>query len=456
MAPKYTILKVILQIFSKIHKSSRGFTLLELIAGLSIMLIVGSLALNAFVNANAGVSKDKKSIESSQNMSVILEMIGTDIKQAGENISDNSFPTIEFTLATASDPTLTTGSSKIIIRRAVSNALTLCQSIPANTNPSSTTTLTVADNSPSVTDPNCNVGTASSQLQAARPYANIPNATYQLVPGTLTPLPPTLTPPTAIPSPALLPILPIPLRNARDYRCTLDDLNPTIAYDDPTQVAQDFCGGVPAEKVRVAMSDGNGHIIIFNQTGETDVSSATVAKYSIAVNALSSVNPSIGFNQATIDNNTKNKAVAYSIGNPIYLIEERAYTLTNTGELQLSINGGASTTLIKKIANFKISAKGYIDISNNRIINPTPPVPAADICLPAPSSPTVNDPQYICKLNYNTLVTAPAMNWKMIAGMRVELQAKYDGTGQNAVATATDTDKLKVAAEFIPRNILSR
>ena len=91
MAQKYTILKVILQIFSKAHKSDRGFTLIELIVGLSIMLIVSGLAMNALVEANAGFSKEKRNIESSQNMSAILEMIGNDIKQAGENISDNSF-----------------------------------------------------------------------------------------------------------------------------------------------------------------------------------------------------------------------------------------------------------------------------------------------------------------------------------------------------------------------------
>ena len=127
MAQKYTILKVILQIFSKAHKSDRGFTLIELIVGLSIMLIVSGLAMNALVEANAGFSKEKRNIESSQNMSAILEMIGNDIKQAGENISDNSFPTVEF--KTNTDLGSMSNSSKIIVRRGLIAPLTLCEKL---------------------------------------------------------------------------------------------------------------------------------------------------------------------------------------------------------------------------------------------------------------------------------------------------------------------------------------
>ena len=75
MAPKYTILKVLIQNLSKIDKRTKGFTLLELIIGLSIMLIVGGLAMNAFVQASISFNRDQKSINSNQNLSAILEVI---------------------------------------------------------------------------------------------------------------------------------------------------------------------------------------------------------------------------------------------------------------------------------------------------------------------------------------------------------------------------------------------
>ena len=84
MVPKYTILKAIIQSFSKAPKSSKGFTLIELIVGMSIMLIVGGLAMNAFIQASTTFNKDKKSIDSSQSMSVILEMIRSEERRVGK------------------------------------------------------------------------------------------------------------------------------------------------------------------------------------------------------------------------------------------------------------------------------------------------------------------------------------------------------------------------------------
>jgi hypothetical protein len=48
------------------------------------------------------------------------------------------------------------------------------------------------------------------------------------------------------------------------------------------------------------------------------------------------------------------------------------------------------------------------------------------------------------------------MNWKTLAGIKVELQAKYDSAGGSATASATDAAKLSAKAEFFPRNVLSK
>jgi hypothetical protein len=43
-----------------------------------------------------------------------------------------------------------------------------------------------------------------------------------------------------------------------------------------------------------------------------------------------------------------------------------------------------------------------------------------------------------------------------LAGVKIELQAQYDGTGQNATPTQADRDKLTATAEYFPRNVMSK
>jgi prepilin-type N-terminal cleavage/methylation domain-containing protein len=484
MAQKYMILKVITQNFSKVNKSSKGFTLIELIVGLSIMLIVGGLAMNALVQSSISFNKDKKSIDSSQSVSAILDIIGNDIKQSGENINDKNFPTIEFITVDTEDTTIPVnirpkaGSSKIIIRRALTEPLTLCEAIPAASDPTTRTSIVVADNTPATVtaSANCDVGTSSSKLVAARPATE-----YELI---LTP-----TPTDPVPSPSLATsdiILPKALRKVRDYRCQLDDPNPTVAYDAVSRATDTFCGSpTPSlEKIRIAVSNESGQFLIFNQTNETlgatgFTNTATSKKYSIAVNTT-------GLDANAVTRNTTNKAATYAIKSPIYVIEERIYTLSKDGYLQLSINGATPQTLTKKIENFIVSAKTYTN-STDRIINPTPagatvnPVatstttlttanpicyspttPAASVTNPQATDASETNPQYICKFNYFTGVAATdKADWKTLAGIKVEIQTKYDGNGQDAEATNSaqvieSKKKLYAASEFFPRNVLSK
>jgi prepilin-type N-terminal cleavage/methylation domain-containing protein len=441
MATKYTILKVLIRNLSKSNHFKKGFTLIELIVGLLIMSIVGGLAMNAFIGASKDFSKDKKNIDSSQNLSAVLEIIGNDIKQAGEGINDGNFPVIEFsfdssntTASAAANTDNPQQSSRIIIRKAVHSQLTLCQQIPANINPLPTQ-LIIADSIVG-TDPSC-IFTFTS-------------------------------PPS--PAPAILPVssaLPNAWQNAidaREYRCQLD--NPNSNY---STTAIDLCAALKPtppsadlEQLRAAVSDGNGHIRVFNYADDNFLTFSS--NYFMSVG-----NDNAGV--STMSNDVRSAGVNYSSGSPIYLIEERVYALDNDGNLTLAINGGTPQTLIKKISQFNISARLYTN-TLDRIINPTPTVPTVTapattisntsfICpagsnQPTAAAATVTNPQYVCQFNYNTLATDVAMNWKQLAGVRVSLQARYDGTGQNATATDTDKAKLQAAAEFFPRNVLSK
>jgi prepilin-type N-terminal cleavage/methylation domain-containing protein len=490
-----TIFKVLIHNSIKSRNSNNGFTLLELLIGLVLMSVVGGLAMNAFVQTSTSFRQDKKDIETSQDLSAVLEIIGNDIRQAGENINDGSFPAIEFTVATAGDdPTLVPGSSKIIVRRAVSLPMTLCQSITAAmatttslaTAPTTAITpigtLTVADNTLSGTAPNCTVGTQTSPLFATRP-----NATY--VPNQATTLLPILISP-AVPLPTgangtLALVLPDALRQARDYRCAQVDPNPTLAYTSPLQPSNaDFCPAAPTiPSVRIAVSDGRGHMLILNQTGEVDQTVGSFTKYGIRYNA-SFVTPDPAIANNVIAATT---LPTFNPGDPVYVIEERVYTLvrdpnsdpsltTNIpGILSLSRNGAPPTPIIKGITNFNIAARRFTDALQQTVnvtpagdtINPNPvgtiPTTTNPICSDSPTAAIATaslttgplNPQYVCKFNYKT-ATDLELNWKQIAGVRISLQANYDGSGKSATPTAADAAKLVAAAEYFPRNVLSK
>jgi hypothetical protein len=82
----------------------------------------------------------------------------------------------------------------------------------------------------------------------------------------------------------------------------------------------------------------------------------------------------------------------------------------------------------------------------------------------------VDQPYYICSFNAvptgSPLGTLPVVDdWKTLQGIKVELQAKYDSTGRSAEGANPNLDsdvvknekkKLTVAAEFFPRNVLSK
>ncbi len=405
MARKSTISKVL------IHHSTKGFTLVELLVGLVIMSIVGGLALNSLVEAGKGYSKDKRNIESSQNLSAVLEMVGNDIKQAGEQISDRRFPAV--VIVPNTDSGSMSGSSKITIRRALAQSLTLCENIASAT--SGKTFLIVADSS-LTTNNNCNISPTSISTNE---NVVLPGATTATV--------------------LSLPLIrQSSLMTARTTRCQLDD--PNINYTSFTKT--DFCQStkptapaIDREKVRAAMADAAGNIWTFDYLDDSVATSGTIT-HRMSIGEVNRTTQAVSAATAT--------PAKYDINNAIYLIEERTYSLTANGDLQLTKDGETTAqTLISGISSFNISAKIYLD-SATKTINTAP----ANACTTAQDS-DANAAQYACTFNAGD-------DWKTLAGIKVKLQAKYDPTGQNATATQADLDKLTARAEFFPRNVLSK
>ncbi|PSB56065.1 hypothetical protein C7B77_13050 [Chamaesiphon polymorphus CCALA 037] len=377
---------------NKDKNSNEGFTLLELIVGLSIMFIVGGLATNAFIEASRSFNTDKKNIDSSQNLSAVLELIGNDIKQSGEQMNDRLFPVVKIEKVPVGDPDNMPGSSKITIRRALSSPLTLCQEI---TSAFTGTEIIVTNDSES--EANCKLGTPST--------TTLPSATI---------------------------VRPTRLKEARDKRCQLDDINGD--YSSPSTT--DFCLATKAtpdlEQVSAAISDEAGNMRTFKYVDDGAISGTS---YKIDITGLSA------------DANT------YAVGRPIYLIEERVYALRKDGSLNLQIDGkSGGDTLIKRMDKFNVSARVYGDKDTKQpdIINAATP-PVKPNLLPVSRRCDAAIPYYICEFN-----TTSVDDWKTIQGIKVELEAKYDGTGKGAIASAADTERLKAAAEFFPRNVLSK
>jgi prepilin-type N-terminal cleavage/methylation domain-containing protein len=398
MARKYTILKVLTPNLNK------GFTLIELIFGLLIMTIVGGLLMNTLIEASKSFNSDKKTIDSSQNLSAILEIIGNDIKQSGEQIKESEFPAIELKQDSAD-------RSTIIIRRALTTSMTLCEDIPTN-DPTTRTTITVGDTS-LVGQPNCNP---------------IQRDTLSVPPQPLT------------------------LREASNYRCQLGDPNATYGTAlDSCAIATASANNNPSlQNVLLAVYQA-GRIRTFRYTGEN----ITPALYKLQV---ASPNPPV----LPANNN------GYSAGRPIYAIEERQYTLDANNNLTVAVDGRPPVTLISGIKRFKVSARAYnvtalgvtpAFILSDKVIDPdaagtgfTACTPADGVSMPAGAA-TAADPKYACNINF---ANPTSVNWKQIAGVRVELEAKYNAAGESATPTQASLDKLTAKAEYFPRNVLSK
>jgi hypothetical protein len=140
--------------------SDKGFTILEMMVGIAMTLTVSALALAALSNAESGFSRDKNKIEGGQKLSSVLDIIGRDIVQAGEQINEARFPVIQVI------PDSSRGS-RLIVYRGEEEALSTCNAIAAGT---PTTTLSVASTDAAIrlTNPSCNVTTASytTEVQA--------------------------------------------------------------------------------------------------------------------------------------------------------------------------------------------------------------------------------------------------------------------------------------------------
>jgi prepilin-type N-terminal cleavage/methylation domain-containing protein len=138
---------------------SKGFTLVEMLVGMTLTSILGIIATQAVVSISKNFTQDQNTTANSQKMSLVLEIIGREIRQAGEFVTDDDFPVIQV------KPRGTKGAS-IIIYRAISEPITLCKQYTAG---AAVTELTFATDrlaAGAPINPACTVETADLKLPA--------------------------------------------------------------------------------------------------------------------------------------------------------------------------------------------------------------------------------------------------------------------------------------------------
>jgi Tfp pilus assembly protein PilW len=110
-------------------KKVLGFSLMELIIGMSITSLIAALASQALLQTQNSFTKDQQRLSNNQKTSSILEIIGREIRQAGELITDAGFPVIQVKPLTSTPG----GPVSLIIYRAFNDPLPICQTYPAGT-----------------------------------------------------------------------------------------------------------------------------------------------------------------------------------------------------------------------------------------------------------------------------------------------------------------------------------
>lgn len=126
-----------------IRSSNNGFTLIELLVAILIASIVLGIALQIAIYNRKLYLEDQARNRVNQNLRAVMDIVGADVRQAGEQIGDSSFPVITI----EQDDTDVTGvkASELVIRRNLLGiTLPVCNQINAGSNRDN---VFIADNS---------------------------------------------------------------------------------------------------------------------------------------------------------------------------------------------------------------------------------------------------------------------------------------------------------------------
>lgn len=305
-----------------IRDSNKGFTLLELLVALVIASIVLGLALKLIVDQRKLVVADQARTQINQNLRASIDLVGTDIKQAGERLAGNTqLPVVQVINGGVSGGVYLP-DELVLQRKGIDETLPVCKTITAGSVTSMTSTIDVSF------DPG----------NAICPFSK------------------------AVPTDTL----PVNVKQWQKARCSKDGNN--ICDNNPvtpnTNKANDICleqGGTDNECLWAYIYDPtNNRGEFFLYALEDSYLSGSQTRYRIYRT------PS-----ATAVNNTWQYTYTYTaptVANPnpinpvLYILEERRYRLANnpsiTGDkvLELILNQQTRTPirLVNQLSNFQV------------------------------------------------------------------------------------------------------
>jgi len=327
-----------------IHDSNKGFTLLELLVTLVVASIITGLALKLIVDQRQLFLNDQIRTQTNQNLRASLDLVGADIKQAGERLTTSTLPVIKIINgATADDP-----DELVLQRLIIDQILPVCQTVTKNT-------------------------TQSTIEVAQRGGVGLCNASFSS--------------PTDI--------LPISLNQWKDSRCVRDGIpgcarTTNINRVTTTNRCAEEKDGIDRECLWAYIYDpanNRGEFFLYGFEDPKDTPNTSTNTYRIH----------------RVDGGTWQNTYTYSntsATNPIlYILEERRYRLVANGSddkvLELTINQQTSPNflvdkqtspirLVNQLSNFKVQA-----LMQNNIT----PSPRVNFNNPAslPTAPAVDD-----------------------------------------------------------------
>ena len=117
---------------------ARGFTVLELLVTSALGLLILALAINATLTNRSTLGKDQIRVQLGQNLRGAMDIIGTDLRVGGENLS-SGFPALEVSAGSGTTP-----DTLYVRRNLLDETLPVCVAITAG---SATATIVVANSS---------------------------------------------------------------------------------------------------------------------------------------------------------------------------------------------------------------------------------------------------------------------------------------------------------------------
>jgi prepilin-type N-terminal cleavage/methylation domain-containing protein len=388
---------------------NKGMTLLEVIVAMTVSLIVLSLVMSILASNRKLYAEDQKVTDVSQNLRIATDLVGIDIKKSGEGITEDNFPVVD------------------LKQDANNNSeLTLRLKVPDKNNPELELPLQPVcipiDIDPTKNDNGTSSGTTTDP-DGNSTYSNVQNISIARNPA-----------PSEI------------------AQCTTTDSDDAGTAHDNWEKWRDYrcrqdgtagCQGNSNEKVRAFIHDGKGNGQFFIYDNEDCLDDSNVSKLTATPMCQGATNYTIRkvYNTTDPDGGYLKYDYGFSGIAPTVsranseihlLVEQRKYSLSSQGVLQLKIDNEATQEIVDEMANFQIQASV---ISDGEDINPQL----------ENTFPTLN-------LTTTTDLT-DKYTWKNLRGIKFYLKAK-DPLG-NSTANTDYQRKLESTEIFLPRNTAS-